>query len=105
MVIIYNIGIGKGDGKKVQETIESERPWENECEGGVQAEWGLMGSGGESRETEGPKEKMGRERKANKATKQAKNEQHLNVLKQKLSMTYLQIDRFLLSLSYRNTAF
>ena len=61
-----------------------------------------MGSCGES---ERPKEKMSRKRKANKATKQAKTEQHLNVLKQKLSMTYLQIDRFLLSLSYRNTAF
>ena len=60
-------------------------------------EWGLMGSGGESErardhEAERPKEKMSRERKANKATKQAKPEQHLNVLKQKLSMTYLQID-------------
>ena len=64
MVIIYNIGIGKEDRKKASETIESERP----------------------------KEKMSRERKANKVTKQAKPEQYLNVLKQKLSMTYLQID-------------
>ena len=34
MVIIYNIGIGKGGGKKAQEKIESERPKDNECEGG-----------------------------------------------------------------------
>ena len=59
----------------------------------------------ESKETEGPKEKMSRERKADKATKVNKTFKAHIVQKQKLSMTYLQIDRFLLSLSYRITAF
>ena len=112
MVIIYYIGIGKGGGKRHQRILrardhgrnflakwvlvwrarerETMRPRDNECKGGVQAEWGLMGSSGESEgardhETKRPKEKMSRERKANKATKVNKTFKSHKVQKQKLS--------------------
>ena len=52
MVIIYNIGIGKWGDKKASETIESERPRDNVCEGGRSGGMGQMGSDGEGEKSE-----------------------------------------------------